>query len=339
MKNFVLHDSETLDLQYFIEECVLPDDVKDDSYEVHTECNKGFDNLLDEDQDLLNELYYHTDFMEKITVDYRFLKKYIPSIFRLMDSVIEVNKMAEKHFPLKHLRKILSANESKKLNESFLYETETRNNKERIEEIAKYFKSNNYHNYQKTLNNMLEDNKIKPILVDGFGGDLDDAKLKYTITNIKVKNLVPTQIIDPNKAIEYSLINPNVIDAIYKSNGKNIVLGFPIITFRKNYIIDGHQRWCQIYAMNPNTTVTCFDYDGDLAPYQIINLTQNGNIECENNLFDKKWNENKFKEYIKNTASDDVVEVLSNYNPEIQNMENVCEFITNNLKDMKQNNR
>ena len=57
----------------------------------------------------------------------------------------------------------------------------TKNNKERKAELVKYLQHKDMHDYIETLNNMLDDPKAKLLLEDGFGGDLGDTTLKYSI--------------------------------------------------------------------------------------------------------------------------------------------------------------
>lgn len=255
--------------------------------------------------------------------------------------------------------------DGKQLNESFVYEATTRNNAERKEELIKYLKGTNYHDYIKTLNDMLEDPKTKTLLIDGFGGELGDTKLKFETVSLPVSGLVPSQSeIDVEKSLKYPLTNPENIKNSYSNKGKNVVIKYPIVTFRGTFIIDGHHRWSQVYAMNPDATMTCFNYDsGSISPQSMLKTTQgtiaavmadttndnngdklpNNTVEGQN-LYDKKWGEEEIKEYVKETASDDVIEVLAEcrkgkkYWSKFNNMDDVANFIANNMISLKANN-
>ena len=72
-------------------------------------------------------------------------------------------------------------------------EIETLSNKERKKELEKWLKNKKYDDYVKTLNKMLEDPKAKALLEDGFGGELGDTKLNFSVKNINVSQLMPTQ--------------------------------------------------------------------------------------------------------------------------------------------------
>jgi hypothetical protein len=69
----------------------------------------------------------------------------------------------------------------------------TTSNKERREELVKWLQHKNYEDYVETLNEMLKDPKAKTLIEDGFGGELGDTKLIFSVEEIPVTNLMPTQ--------------------------------------------------------------------------------------------------------------------------------------------------
>ena len=92
---------------------------------------------------------------------------------------------------------------------SFLFESRevsTTSNKQRRKELEKWLKHKNYTDYVETLNKMLEDPKSAALLEDGFGGDLGDTQLKFSIQKIPVSQLMPTQKeIDLDKSLKHAL--------------------------------------------------------------------------------------------------------------------------------------
>ena len=79
----------------------------------------------------------------------------------------------------------------------------TISNKQRRKELERWLKHKNYEDYVDTLNKMLEDPKSAALLEDGFGGDLGDTKLKFSVVNVPVSQLMPTQKeIDLDKSIK-----------------------------------------------------------------------------------------------------------------------------------------
>lgn len=240
--------------------------------------------------------------------------------------------------------------------EMMLNESETSNNNDRKKELEKYLKGKKYPDYIQTLNDMLDDPKAKQLLEDGFGGELGDTKLRFKVTKIPVRNLRPTQSeIDVEKSVKFPLTVPSNIDNYYKKGDKDVIIKFPLITFRQNYVIDGHHRWSQVFAFNPDAKMVCCDYDGDISPIQMLKATQgaiaavkaddnknDGHIPSEKvegqNLFDDKWDEKAIIEYVKKTAVENVPEVFQKYHSELKDIDEVAKFVAENLIDLKSNN-
>ena len=230
---------------------------------------------------------------------------------------------------------------------------------ERRKELEDWLKGQDYENYVDTLNKMLDDPKAAALLVDGFGGNLGDTKLKFKPMKIIVSTLFPKQSeIDVTKSIDWELKNPEYIDTIMKN--KPIIFSMPLITFRHNYVIDGHHRWSQVYAFNPDAKMTCFNYEGDISPIEMLKATQgaiaakkaesegNDKIPSETvdgqNLFDKTWDREKIVEYIKSKEKDNkydiagCVNVVKSYKEEIDNVDKFAEYVAENLMQLKRNN-
>lgn len=256
----------------------------------------------------------------------------------------------------------------KKLNEyivdqqdNLLNESVTANNQDRKKQLEEWLKGQNYVDYVETLNEMLKDPKAKALLSEGFGGELGDYKLKFKVKKIAVNTLRPTQAeIDINKSVDYALkIDPKGnLDRYFADE---VILKFPLVTFRHNYIIDGHHRWSQVFAFNPNAKMVCFDYDGDISPIQMLKATQgaiaavkadpnnenNGEIPSEvvegTNLFDKKFNEKRIAKYVKETGTDKFFEIFPDYvenktKKKLNGKDEIISYVTENLLDLKSNN-
>ena len=102
------------------------------------------------------------------------------------------------------------------------------------------------------LNKYVQDPKVQAILKGGLAdGDPNDDKLPYSRAKISIGNLKPTQNeIDFTKSIQH------VLDDEFGSlrgilNGDANV-GDPIVTYGDEWIIDGHHRWSQVLAANPD---------------------------------------------------------------------------------------
>lgn len=240
---------------------------------------------------------------------------------------------------------------------NMIFESETTSNEARKKELEKWLKGKKMPEYIDTLNKMLEDPKAKVLLQDGFGGELGDMKFKFKVVNIPVANLRPTQSeIDVAKSIDYALKKPENIDTYYKDGGKQVIInGFPIITFRENYVIDGHHRWSQVFAYNPDAKIVCCNYDSDISPIQMLKATQgaiaavkaddNGNdgkIPSQQvkgqNLFDDEWDKEAIIKHVKDLADDSLPDYFKKYKPELDNIDKIAEFVAENLMNLKNNN-
>lgn len=241
----------------------------------------------------------------------------------------------------------------KSLND-FIFESKevsTKSNKERKKELENWLKHKKYEDYVETLNKMLDDPKAKTLLEDGFGGELGDTNLTFSVKEISSQSLIPTQKeIDLDKSIKYVLKNKSSFEDSFK---EPIQIGKPIITFRKNYIIDGHHSWLQALLINPEGKLLCFNYDGDLSPIQMLKVVQ-GTIAAVKakqddtklpsntvegpNIFDDNFDKKKIKEYIEKNLDEDLVSLYVDNIKDCYNYDSIVSFLVDRLMDIKSNN-
>ena len=232
-------------------------------------------------------------------------------------------------------------------------EVSTTSNKQRRKELEKWLKHKNYEDYVATLNKMLEDPKAKTLLEDGFGGELGDTKLIFSVKEIPVSQLMPTQSeIDLNKSIKHSLTSEKSFERTFTNP---IEINKPIVTFRQNYIIDGHHTWLQAITLNPNGKILSFNYDGEISPIQMLKAVQgtiaavkaddnnnNGKLPSNKadgpNLFDKSFNEEKIRKYIEDTLDENLVDLYIERIDECMDYDTTIDWIVERLLDVKSNN-
>lgn len=240
-------------------------------------------------------------------------------------------------------------------------EVSTTSNKQRKKELEKWLKHKKYKDYVDTLNKMINDPKAKTLLEDGFGGELGDTKLTFNVKEIPVSQLMPTQSeIDLNKSIKHALVNR---DSLCKTFSDPIEINKPIITFRENYIIDGHHTWLQAIILNPNGKILSFNYDGDISPIQMLKAVQgsiaavkaednknDGKLPSESvsgpNIFDDKFDENKIKKYIEDIIDwKEIYESFIEFIPQFKSKkltkqikEDIVNWLTDRFLDIKANN-
>ena len=232
-------------------------------------------------------------------------------------------------------------------------EVSTTSNKQRRKELEKWLKHKNYEDYVETLNKMLEDPKSAALLEDGFGGILGDTKLKFSVQKITVSQLMPTQKeIDLDKSLKHALVKE---ESFKKTFSNPIEINKPIVTFRKNYIIDGHHTWLQVIALNPNGKILAFNYDGDISPIQMLKTVQgtiaavkaddnnnNGKLPSNKvegpNFFSDKFDRKKIRKYLEDTFNDDLINIYCEYIKECKDKNDIMKYLEERLLDIKANN-
>ncbi len=138
--------------------------------------------------------------------------------------------------------------------------------------------------YVKQLNTMLEDKDAKQILIKAFGKAEHGYKFDGAVKNIAVKDLHPTQSeIDVDKSIGWPFKNAETAKTNGEKyyGGKPVSMPFPLVTFDGKYILDGHHRWSQVFAFNPDAEMVCVDItlakDSDikkLSPNDALKICQ-----------------------------------------------------------------
>lgn len=232
-------------------------------------------------------------------------------------------------------------------------EISTTSNKQRRKELEKWLKHKRYDDYVDTLNKMLEDPKAKTLLEDGFGGELGDTKLTFSAKEIPVSQLMPTQSeIDLNKSLKHALINK---ESFKKTFTDPIEINKPIVTFRQNYVIDGHHTWLQAIAINPKGKILSFNYDGDISPIQMLKAVQgtiaavkaddnnnNGKLPSSKvdgpNFFDDSFDEKKIRKYLEDTFDESLTNIYCKYLDNCKNKKDIIDYLTERLLDIKSNN-
>ena len=222
-------------------------------------------------------------------------------------------------------------------------EISTTSNKQRRKELEKWLKHKRYDDYVDTLNKMLEDPKAKTLLEDGFGGELGDTKLTFSAKEIPVSQLMPTQSeIDLDKSLKHALVNK---ESFKKTFTDPIEINKPIVTFRQNYVIDGHHTWLQAIAINPKGKILSFNYDGDISPIQMLKAVQgtiaavkaddnnnNGKLPSSKvdgpNFFDDSFDEKKIRKYLEKTFDESLTNIYCKHLDICKNKKDITDIDT-----------
>jgi len=207
-----------------------------------------------------------------------------------------------------------------------------------------------YDDFVEQLGILAEDPKIQAALSAGQkDGKFNDERIKFTRTSIAVRKLHPTQNeIDIDKSLMYPLIHkyPEMTEAILK--GTDVIIKTPIITLNGKYIIDGHHRWSQIFAINRDAFVVCLDLQIDEDPINILKAVQMsiavtlGDVPSEkvqgHNLLD--IDRETIIEYVEKNMAQEVVSILHDFRKiKEPSREEAAEYIWGNIKYMSLTSR
>lgn len=150
---------------------------------------------------------------------------------------------------------------------TLLKEDETQ---DKLDDLSLAFKTASVPAYVSLLQKYSSDPKVMAVLKAGqTDGQPNDEKFDVVETTIAAKNLKPTQ---NEIGAEESL--KNIATDQYGSLASflegNADVGSPIITYNGEFILDGHHRWSQVYAANPNAKLKAINVIGKIAPKDIL---------------------------------------------------------------------
>jgi len=166
----------------------------------------------------------------------------------------------------------------------------------------------------------LGDNIKDPKFIEAIKSLASENPIDFKTINVKVSDLEPTQNeVDVNKSLKFPLTNPSSAKQCLDATSPIKIAGKPIITGGGGkFIIDGHHRWSQVYALNPNAEMVALDLTAIKNPIKALKATQLGiaadlgrietqSVEGSNLL---QINENQLKGYVQRTITSKVVEVF-----------------------------
>lgn len=150
-------------------------------------------------------------------------------------------------------------------------------------EIPASMKGNqSYTAFVKHLSASVTDPKAKAWIDFAFGGKNDDVQFEADPEKgYPVKDLLPTQnFIGLENSIGWTVNNPDIAgDGLKKmllEDSPEMKPGSAIWIFEGKYIIDGHHRWSQVYAFNPDAKIVAINFKSNtkLKPQQALAAVQ-----------------------------------------------------------------
>jgi hypothetical protein len=205
----------------------------------------------------------------------------------------------------------------------------------------------NYKSFVGALGTFAKDPKFR-----AFVKDSDQNRSTVKLIAIPVTKLIPTQNeIDVDKSLSFPLTKAAA--ASYALKGGAVKVAAPIITFNGKYIIDGHHRWSQLYAVNKDAKIVAYDFTNpDIKnPLDALKATQiaiigAGATKIPSNTVDGdnllEMDEKKLKYYVMKTITQQVLYAFEESGKVEDQGDNsafrkaVADYIWSNVEQMQQ---
>lgn len=193
----------------------------------------------------------------------------------------------------------------------------------------------------------LGDNIKDPKFIAAIKSLSDKYPLNFRSANPTVGDLKPTQNeIDVDKSLKFPLTNADSA-RVCLNGGIIAVAGKRIITGGGGkFIIDGHHRWSQVCALNPQAKIAAIDLSDIKDPMKALKATQLGiaadlgkidtqKVEGQNLL---KMGKDSLIKYVVKTITPDVVEEFKAAGKG-DTPEKIGQFIWTNVDKMQKDNQ
>jgi hypothetical protein len=181
-------------------------------------------------------------------------------------------------------------------------------------------KVKNYDQFVAQLGDLAKDPKVQAFIKSGKAdGDQSDDQLKAVPKQIPVVDLRPTQNeIDVQGSLKWPLTQMASLTNCLKKGA--VTIKAPVVTYNGQWIIDGHHRWSQLYAMNKEGVINCVDLVGPkMNPIDVLKIVQlaiaadlgkvpTAQVKGQNLL---KLDANGVAKYVIENITDDCVKVFN----------------------------
>ena len=216
-----------------------------------------------------------------------------------------------------------------------------------------------YEDFVAKLGSNISDPKIQAILMKGKeDGQPTDEVINLSDIDIPVQKLQPTQNeIALDKSLIYPLTDVKSAEVCLKG-GVVAIAGKRIITADGIYIVDGHHRWSQLYAMNKDVSIAATNMTSAVIkqPLDFLKVTQaaiaadlkkvpTASAKGSINLI--TISEDQLKTFVKKTITKDVMKVFVKYGKvkvksnkaaddlSNSNLEQAANYIWSNVQSMQ----
>lgn len=218
---------------------------------------------------------------------------------------------------------------------------------DKLDDLSGAFQQASVEDYVNLLKKYQSDPKVLAALKAGItDGKPNDEKFNVATTSFVVKDLKPTQNeIGAEESLKNILTDQyGSLEGFLKGDAK---FPEPIITYNGEFIIDGHHRWSQVYAANPEAKIPALNVTGKINPKDILKAihtaiavdsgetkTISANLKAGNLL---TFNAEKVKKYVAENLTDKARKVW-NANG-LDSDEAIADKIADNVETMVANSK
>lgn len=141
---------------------------------------------------------------------------------------------------------------------------------DKLDDLSAAFKNDSVPAYVQLLQKYSSDPKVRAVLKAGStDGQPNDEKFDVQNTTIAAKDLKPTQN-EIGAAESLKNICTDQYGSLTSFLDGNADVGSPIITYNGEFVLDGHHRWSQVYAANPDAKLKAVNIIGKLDPKNVL---------------------------------------------------------------------
>lgn len=218
---------------------------------------------------------------------------------------------------------------------------------DKLDDLSAAFQNASVEDYVNLLKKYQSDPKVSAALKAGVtDGKPDDEKFNVASTSYAVKELKPTQNeIGAEESLKNILTDQyGSLEGFLKGTAK---FPEPIITYNGEFIIDGHHRWSQAYAANPEAKIQAINVVGKINPKDILKAvhtaiatdsgetkTISANLKAGNLL---AFNADKVKKYVAENLTDKARKVWNSNG--LDSDEAIADKIAENVEMMITNSK
>ena len=141
---------------------------------------------------------------------------------------------------------------------------------DKLDDLSNAFQNSSVEDYVSLLKKYQTDPKVNAALKSGItDGRPDDEKFDVQDASYAAKDLKPTQHeLGSEESLKNILTDQyGSLEGFIKGDAK---FPDPIITYNGEFVIDGHHRWSQAYAANPEAKIQSINIVGKIDPKDIL---------------------------------------------------------------------